>query len=156
MPARTDGVVTDGVRRSYRRRRRVGGLPPAPHDDARGRAAQRPVSDGGVAGRPSSVDDICRVRCPPARWTRTVVLEGETVDTEWVVRHAVHDASHHLSDVGRGLHALGVGAPQTRGTVKGLFVSEGGVPKLPVEVAVVGYRGVDGDRQATRQHHGRV
>jgi MOSC domain-containing protein YiiM len=92
----------------------------------------------------------------PSQWARTVVLEGETVDTEWVVRHAVHDASHHLSDAGRGLHALGVGAQQTRGTVLGLFVSEGGVPKLPVDEAMVGYRGVDGDRQATRQHHGRV
>jgi len=92
----------------------------------------------------------------PAQWQRTVVLEDDIVDTEWVVRHAVHDAGHHLMDVGRGLHALGVGAPRTGGTVHGLFVSEGGVPKLPVEEAVVGYRGVEGDRQATRQHHGRV
>jgi MOSC domain-containing protein YiiM len=92
----------------------------------------------------------------PSQWARSVVVEGDSVDTEWVVRHAVHDASHHLMDVGRGLHALGVGAPQARGTVQGLFVSEGGVPKLPVDEAVVGYRGVDGDRQATRQHHGRV
>ena len=30
------------------------------------------------------------------------------------------------------------------------------MPKLPVDEAVVGYRGVEGDRQATRQHHGRV
>ena len=92
----------------------------------------------------------------PAQWQRTVELEGETVDTEWVVRHAVHDAGHHLMDIGRGLHALGVGAPQATGTVKGLFVSEGGVPKLPIDEAVVRYRGIDGDRQAARQHHGRV
>jgi len=92
----------------------------------------------------------------PSQWGRTVELEGETVDTEWVVRHAVHDASHHLMDIGRGIHALGVGAPQTTGTVEGLFVSAGGVPKLPVDEAVVGYRGVDGDRQAERRHHGRV
>jgi MOSC domain-containing protein YiiM len=92
----------------------------------------------------------------PSQWARTVVLEGETVDAEWVVRHAVHDAGHHLMDVGRGLHALGVGAPQMVGAVQGLFVSDGGVPKLPIDEAVVRYRGVDGDRQATRQHHGRV
>jgi MOSC domain-containing protein YiiM len=92
----------------------------------------------------------------PSQWTRSVVLEGETVDTEWVVRHAVHDAGHHLMDIGRGLHALGVGAPQAFGTVHGLFVSPGGVPKVPIDEALVGYRGVEGDRQATRQHHGRV
>ncbi len=92
----------------------------------------------------------------PNQWNRTVVLDGETIDTEWVVRHAVHDAGHHLMDIGRGLHALGVGAPQATGVVHGVFVSEGGVPKLPIDAAQVGYRGIDGDRQATRQHHGRV
>ncbi len=92
----------------------------------------------------------------PNQWARTLVLGGDTVDSDWVVRHAVHDASHHLSDVGRGLHALGFGAPRQTGTVVGVFTSDGGVPKEPVDRAVVGYRGVDGDRQRTRQHHGRV
>lgn len=92
----------------------------------------------------------------PGQWARTSVLGGDTIDSEWVVRHAVHDASHHLSDLGRGLHALGVGAPRSQGTVYGLFVSPGGVPKHPIDEAVVRYRGVDGDRQATRRHHGRV
>jgi MOSC domain-containing protein YiiM len=92
----------------------------------------------------------------PNQWSRTVVLDGETVDTGWVVRHAVHDASHHLMDIGRGLHDLGVGAPRSTGTVHGVFLSKGGVPKLPIDAADVGYRGVDGDRQETRQHHGRV
>ena len=30
------------------------------------------------------------------------------------------------------------------------------MPKLPRESVSIGYRGVDGDRQAARQHHGRV
>jgi MOSC domain-containing protein YiiM len=101
------------------------------------------------------MDDVV-AHLTPNQWARTVVLEGDTVDAEWVVRHAVHDAGHHLMDLGRGLHALGVGAPRATGKVIGLFVSEGGVPKLPIDQAVVGYRGVDGDHQATRQHHGRV
>ena len=42
------------------------------------------------------------------------------------------------------------------GTVAGLFASDGGVPKRPIPVAEVGYRGVSGDRQAARKHHGRV
>jgi hypothetical protein len=92
----------------------------------------------------------------PNQWERTVVLGGDTVDTEWVVRHAVHDSSHHLMDIGRGLYSLGVGASPATGSVLGVFSSAGGVPKLPLDVAVVGSRGVEGDRQATRQHHGRV
>jgi MOSC domain-containing protein YiiM len=41
------------------------------------------------------------------------------------------------------------------GTVAQLNVSGGGVPKLPVAEAGVGYGGVVGDTQAARQHHGR-
>ena len=41
------------------------------------------------------------------------------------------------------------------GVVGGLFVSGGGVPKTPVDSVEIGYRGVIGDRQASRQHHGR-
>jgi MOSC domain-containing protein YiiM len=33
--------------------------------------------------------------------------------------------------------------------------SAGGVPKLPVDAAEIGERGLLGDRQAARQHHGR-
>ena len=42
-----------------------------------------------------------------------------------------------------------------RGSVAGLFTSAGGVPKKPIDVAVVGPRGVQGDKQASRVHHGR-
>lgn len=41
------------------------------------------------------------------------------------------------------------------GAVEGLHVSNGGLPKTPVLHATVGWRGLEGDRQATRQHHGR-
>jgi MOSC domain-containing protein YiiM len=91
-----------------------------------------------------------------AQWLTTVELGDEVVDADWIFRHAVHDSGHHLSDVARGLHALGHGAPRSEGQVAGLFASNGGVPKLAIESANVGYRGVDGDRQHSREHHGRV
>lgn len=43
----------------------------------------------------------------------------------------------------------------SRGVVAGLFLSDGGVPKTAVDAVEIGYRGVIGDRQATRVHHGR-
>ena len=86
---------------------------------------------------------------------RTAHAGDEVVDAAWILRHAVHDATHHLSDVGRGIHLLGAGAPTQEGGVAQLNVSDGGVPKKPVEVAEVGDRGLVGDRQAARQHHGR-
>lgn len=89
------------------------------------------------------------------RWRRTVRAGDDEVDAAWVVRHAVHDATHHLSDVGRGLHLLGAGAPTQVGVVAQLNVSDGGVPKKAIEVAEVGDRGLVGDRQASRLHHGR-
>ncbi len=41
------------------------------------------------------------------------------------------------------------------GSVVGLFSSDGGVPKKPIDRVEVGPRGVIGDRQEHRQHHGR-
>jgi MOSC domain-containing protein YiiM len=72
-----------------------------------------------------------------------------------VLRHAVHDLTHHLQDAGRGLHAIGAGAPVQEGTVAHLAASDGGVPKLPVDEVEVGRRGLVGDRQADRRNHGR-
>jgi len=80
-----------------------------------------------------------------------------TIDGAWVARHAVHDATHHLSDTGRDLYALvGVSAPPAFGSVESINVSDGGVPKRPVPEVVVGRRGLEGDRQRSRKHHGRV
>lgn len=90
-----------------------------------------------------------------ARWKRTARAGQQEVDAAWIVRHAVHDAAHHLSDVGRGIHLLGAGAATQDGVVAQLNASDGGVPKEPIEVAEVGDRGLVGDRQAARQHHGR-
>ncbi len=37
----------------------------------------------------------------PDHWSRTGSLGGEAVDAGWILRHAVHDASHHLKDIDR-------------------------------------------------------
>jgi MOSC domain-containing protein YiiM len=68
---------------------------------------------------------------------------------------AVHQAWHLLSDAGRLRQEAGEGAPATTGVVEQVSVSQGGVPKLPVLRAAVTARGVSGDKQATRKHHGR-
>ncbi len=39
-------------------------------------------------------------------------------------------------------------------SVHQINVSDGGVPKLPIERAWVGNRGIDGDRQEDTKHHG--
>ncbi len=60
-----------------------------------------------------------------------------------------------------GIAAARTGGRRTRsaltgqGTVVGLFTSDGGVPKRAVDAVEVGVRGVVGDRQEHRQHHGR-
>lgn len=42
-----------------------------------------------------------------------------------------------------------------RGEVVSVNVSDGGADKTPVDAVAVGPRGLEGDRQATRRHHGR-
>lgn len=41
------------------------------------------------------------------------------------------------------------------GHLQRIHISDGGAPKTPVETAEIGPRGLRGDRQATREHHGR-
>ncbi len=74
------------------------------------------------------------------------VLE-ETVDRSMSLLHqtSVIVRAHRIPRTG-----------PSEGTVAGLFVSGGGVPKLPIDSVKVGHRGVDGDTQASRNHHGRA
>ena len=58
-------------------------------------------------------------------------------------------------DVGRGLATLGAGAPRQKGLVTQVSASSGGVPKRALLHAVIGRRGLEGDQQAERRHHGR-
>ena len=52
--------------------------------------------------------------------------------------------------------ALRTGKAVGEGIVEGIYVSDGGVPKHPMPATSVIHRGLIGDRQAARQHHGRV
>jgi MOSC domain-containing protein YiiM len=93
---------------------------------------------------------------PTQQWPDpTVSFSGQTVDLGWIGRHALHDASHHMHDVGRIRVALGDGAPNQVGKVTHLAVSGGGVPKLAVDHFEVGWSGAEGDVQGDRRHHGR-
>jgi len=90
-----------------------------------------------------------------AQWRAGVTVAVELHTVEWFGRHVLHDGIHHMADIGPIRHRLGHGAASVTGAVVSLNVSEGGVPKQPVESAVVGPRGVGGDSQADRRHHGR-
>jgi MOSC domain-containing protein YiiM len=95
------------------------------------------------------------VKLGASEWRRTAVLYGERIEAADVAAHAVHDATHHLIDVGRGLQRLGAPPVAGTGRVAQINVSSGGVPKRAVMAARVSRGGVEGDRQATRKHHGR-
>lgn len=59
------------------------------------------------------------------------------------------------SAAGPALRAAGQLPARAEGRVAHLHRSDGGVPKHEVASVTVGWGGVDGDRQATRVHHGR-
>ncbi len=59
------------------------------------------------------------------------------------------------SAAGRALRAAGQLPVSSAGRVTQLSVSAGGLPKTPVDQVEVSWKGVAGDRQATRVHHGR-
>jgi hypothetical protein len=130
-------------------------------DDPTGGAVPEPEPGGdmaavldGMRANTYRIHDKAR-HLDAAAWRRTFTIDGAERDAGWVVRHAIHDTFHHLQDVGRGLHALGAGAPAQEGAVVQINTSGGGVPKLAVDEVEVGYRGLLGDRQAARKHHGR-
>ena len=91
----------------------------------------------------------------PAEWAHRGQLATGPVQAEALLLHAVHDATHHQLDVGRGLAAIGAGTPPGRGRVVQVNASDGGVPKRAVATGTVGFDGLVGDRQADRRHHGR-
>jgi MOSC domain-containing protein YiiM len=59
------------------------------------------------------------------------------------------------TSAGPALRAAGQLPVRSDGTVTQLSVSPGGLPKLAVDTAEVTWKGMAGDRQATRLHHGR-
>ena len=104
----------------------------------------------------TSVNGLVAQLGSAATSSHIATLGTNQYSTSWIVRHACHDALHHLQDVGRGLQTLGGGVQQHQGSVAHIHQGNGGVPKLPVESAAVGFRGLHGDTQRARVHHGRV
>lgn len=45
-------------------------------------------------------------RALPEHWKRTATIGGLEVTADWALKHAVHDASHHLRDVERILRTV--------------------------------------------------
>jgi MOSC domain-containing protein YiiM len=88
---------------------------------------------------------------------------GEQASTHWTAGnwdHATVAAALETAWVGlRGLsvhlRSAGVFGSERVGRVAQINVSNGGVPKLPVDAVAVDYAGIIGDNQASRQHHGR-
>ena len=74
--------------------------------------------------------------------------DGEIGATLPIVWAAISEATPTLRELG---HI----PPAQTGTLLQLNASQGGVPKKAINAAYVGWKGVEGDRQATRKHHGR-
>lgn len=88
-------------------------------------------------------------------WRSTAILSGEPHSVGWFARHVLHDGLHHLADIGAVRQRLGYRPRPRTGSVRALHVSSGGVPKSAISEAHITGRGVEGDTQADRRHHGR-
>jgi hypothetical protein len=92
-------------------------------------------------------------------WWEQLLLNGGadvvSPGTVWDAADPVHNLVHGVRVASRVLHKNGVRPTGGEGSVAGLHVSGGGVPKRPVSRVDVGVRGVVGDVQRTRRHHGR-
>ncbi len=67
----------------------------------------------------------------------------------------IHHLWHTLVSIADERREAGDAVHRQHGTITRISVSAGGVPKLAVKSAAVGVRGIDGDVQAARAHHGR-
>lgn len=95
------------------------------------------------------------LRLETAQWRHTVRLDDTDRTVGWLARHLCHDLMHHLTDIADIRAALEAPFAPMRGTVAQLNASDGGVPKRSVASATIDTGGLQGDRQATRRHHGR-
>jgi len=97
----------------------------------------------------------------PGIWDEMVLgRDGTTVahlrpDLEGDVADVLPQVWQAMLAVGPALRAAGQLPAPAGGVVAQLNRSDGGVPKTPVDIVEVGWRGVIGDRQRSRQHHGR-
>ncbi len=82
-------------------------------------------------------------------------LEGAPSDLVGVAATTPHDVIHQAATLAASRHDRGDVVGPHLGSVARINVSGGGVPKASMPTAAVAWRGVIGDRQRNRQHHGR-
>ena len=65
--------------------------------------------EASLAGFDHEVFELCSALAglPAQSWRLSVVVGGDQVDAHWIVRHALHDVTHHLGDIQRIRVALG-------------------------------------------------
>lgn len=64
--------------------------------------------DAALAGMEREVTSLLRAFSDLStnEWHSVVTLDGANVDPDWILRHAVHDSTHHLLDIERLRRAL--------------------------------------------------
>ena len=129
-------------------------LPDLPDDPGAPAALDPPAVLEDLRREGHALAALTRIASPEA-WANVGHLPDQTVQAQAALLHAVHDATHHQLDVGRGLAAIGAGTPAATGTIVQVNASNGGVPKQAVPRGWIGPSGLDGDHHADRRHHGR-
>jgi len=76
------------------------GEPPASRFDLEPRLIDVRAALDGLGEEAQQLHNQLRRLAEPS-WESTVVVGGEVVDVHWIARHAVHDATHHRSDIER-------------------------------------------------------
>ncbi len=51
------------------------------------------------------------------QYSATVIIAGDTVDVHWIIRHPLHDGTHHLTDLAALRAALANSAEDGPGRV---------------------------------------
>jgi MOSC domain-containing protein YiiM len=106
------------------------------------------IGDDALATVAAQAAIVGAIAAEATTFTRTTVDDQRALEL-------VHAATHELRAAGRALHAAGAGAPTQVGRLAQVSSSSGGVPKAALPGAVVDRRGVVGDVQRERLHHGR-
>jgi MOSC domain-containing protein YiiM len=111
---------------------------------------------GALGGRVDDTSDRAALQSAIDAAALDAMSELQTASDLTGLHARSHDAAHVLSDAGRLVRDLGRGTPTAAGVVAGVQTSRGGVPKVAVDRAAISLRGLAGDRQKERRHHGRL
>jgi hypothetical protein len=81
------------------------GKPPEPRFDPEPRAIEIEQALSGIDREAAGLRDRL-AELGQAEWNSPAIVDRDEIDARWVARHAVHDATHHLQDVGHLREAL--------------------------------------------------